>query len=98
MDVELNITLLFITMISVGIYLITTIFLHEFHKKRNDKTPNLFIINLMIFRYIKRYRQITKAETRHVGPLFYFWIISINIMFGSLILLLLINIVVMGSA
>lgn len=98
MGAEINILLVLIASTGVAIYLISTILVYEFHKKRNDKTPSFLLINFMIFKYINRYKQITQAETHRTGPLFYLWIISINIALISVIFLFLINVVVMGSA
>lgn len=95
MGAELNILLALIASTGVAIYLISTILIYEFHKRRNDKTPGFLVINFMIFKYISRYKQITRAETRRTGPLYYLWIISISIALIGVILLFLINVVVM---
>lgn len=97
MGAELNILLILIAATGVSVYLICTIFIYEFHKRRNDKTPNFILINFYIFRYVAKYKKITRAETNHVGPLYYFWIISISVALLSLILLFLINVIVMKS-
>lgn len=95
MGAEINILLILLASTGVGIYLISTILIYEFHKKRNDKTPSFILINFMIFKYVNRYKQITRAETRRVGPLFYLWVISVNVALLGAILLFLVNVVVM---
>jgi hypothetical protein len=41
---------------------------------------NFLLLRLLIFRYLGQYRTATMAETGKTGPLFYLWIISINLM------------------
>ena len=47
-------------------------------EKRNIKTSFIFM-RLYILKYLYQYRQITIQETGHPGPLFYYYIISINL-------------------
>ena len=47
-------------------------------EKRNIKTSFIFM-RLLILKYLHQYRQITIQETGHPGPLFYYYIISINL-------------------
>lgn len=56
---------------------ITILILHELGKR---KIPtNFLLVRLLIFRYVKQYRDVTKRETGSPGPLFYLYIISINL-------------------
>jgi hypothetical protein len=98
MDLEINIALILIACTGIAAYLISTILIYEFHKKRNDKTPSFLLVNLNIFKYVNRYRIVTKAEKRRTGPLFYFWIISINVSLICVLFLFLINVVIMKGA
>ena len=97
MDAEINILFIMIAGTGLAVYLISTILIQEFHKKRNDKTPGIILINFVIFKYVKRYKMITKGETRHIGLLYYLWIISISVVLISVVLLFLINVVIMGQ-
>jgi|GEM_PF-1014942 len=97
MGTEINTLLLFIIAVGLSFYFISTIFVQEFHKKRNDKTPNIFLFNFLIFRYINRYKIITKGETRHIGPLYYMWTISTAVIVLSTVLLFLLNVIVKGA-
>jgi len=46
--------------------------------QRGLTTPFPFI-RLFLFRNLGRYREITRSETGNVGPLFYSYVISINV-------------------
>jgi len=65
--------------ISIIVFVWSTIMIYSFLRKRNEKTESFLFINLFIFRYISDYRAITKKETGNVGYLFYSYIFSINI-------------------
>jgi len=65
-------------MISIVVFLWSTISIFSFLKNRNRKMQSFIFINLFIFRYIKDYKEITKKETGKVGYLYYFWLTSIN--------------------
>ena len=64
--------------LSVLIFLITTIRIYHFLKERNEDV-NFIFIEFKMIAYAERYKKITKAETGKTGPLFYHWIISINL-------------------
>ncbi len=91
----MNIVLILIAATGIAMYLISNIFIYEFLHRRNDKIPNLMYVNFHIFKFVGKYKRITKSETRRAGPLYYIWIISINIALLSLILLFVVNVVVM---
>jgi hypothetical protein len=53
---------------------------------------SFLFLRILIPKYASQYKEITLKETGKVGPLFYHWIISINIALISVILILLIRI------
>ena len=67
----------FIAAISIGVYLISSIMIFDQLKKRHIKVSFIFLRFLIPF-YAHKYKKITLNETGKVGPLFYYWIISIN--------------------
>ncbi|MCK5816487.1 MAG: hypothetical protein KAH15_00650 [Candidatus Marinimicrobia bacterium] len=91
----MNLILILIGATGVSMYAISTILIYEFHHRRNDKTPSILFINFYIFKFVGKYKKITKSETRRIGPLFYMWIISINIVLLVAILLFVINVIIM---
>lgn len=91
----MNILLIIIGVSGIAMYLISTIFIYEFHHRRNDKTPSFLLVNFYIFKFVSKYKKITKSETRRIGPLFYLWVISINIALLSAVLLFVINVIIM---
>lgn len=40
---------------------------------------NFFLLRLLAPKYAFQYKEITRAESGRVGPLFYNWIVSINL-------------------
>ncbi len=46
--------------------------------KRGFNTSVVFL-NVMIFRYLGQYRNVTREETGRTGPLFYSYIIAMNL-------------------
>lgn len=98
MELEINIMLLLLLFIGIAAYLISVIFIYEFHKKRNDKTPAFLKFNFRILKYTNRYKMITKGENRSTGFLFYLWVVSLNLTLFSAVLLLVINIFIMKGA
>jgi len=46
--------------------------------RRGYKT-NVLLARLLIFKYLSSYKEATRRETGKPGPLFYLWIVSINI-------------------
>ncbi len=69
------------------IFVITTMMIAVFLRKRGEKVQFLWI-KLMMISYADQYRKITRAETGRVGVLYYFWIISINLALLSFFLYL----------
>jgi len=88
---SLTTILIAIGLLAVMWYIATTILIYDALRKRNIKVSFLFL-RILIPKYASQYKEITLKETGKVGPLFYHWIISINIALISVILILLIRI------
>jgi len=91
----MNFLLILIGGAGIAMYAISTIFIYEFHHRRNDKTSSLLFVNFHIIKFANKYKKITKSETRRIGPLFYMWVISISIILLVVILLFVINVIIM---
>ncbi len=91
----MNVVLIIVFTFGIAMYLISTILIYEFLKRKNDKTPNIFFINFYIFRFVDKYKRVTKGQNRRTGALYYLWIVSINITLLSAILLFVINVIIM---
>ncbi|MBE0638941.1 MAG: hypothetical protein IH598_10510 [Bacteroidales bacterium] len=76
---HMNDLLLVIAALSIIVYLIATIMIYAFLKKRNSKIESFIFVQLFLFKYVSEYKRITKKETGKTGNLFYFWIGSINL-------------------
>ena len=63
-----------IGIISVIVYIVSTIMIYDYLKKRGEKVSFLWL-RLLILSYVPRYYKITKAETGKAGYLLYLWII-----------------------
>jgi hypothetical protein len=88
---SLTTILIAIGLLAVMWYVTTTILIYDALRKRNIKVSFLFL-RILILKYASQYKEITLKETGKVGPLFYHWIIPINIALISVILILLIRI------
>ena len=84
----MNIVLITIGVLSIIIYIISTIMIYTFLEKRNEKIENFIFIRLFLFRYVNNYKRITKNETGKVGSLYCSWLISINVALVCFILLI----------
>ena len=67
-----------LALVSVVLGIVTIIMIVSFLSKRGVKINYLFI-RLFIFRYVHQYRKITIEENGKPGPLFYRFIISMNL-------------------
>ena len=71
--------LIVIGAVSIIAFIWATIMIYAFLKERSKKIESFVFIDLFVFRYINRYKAITKKETGKTGYLFYIWIISVNL-------------------
>jgi len=74
--------------ISMIVFIWTTITIYSFLKKRYENIPGFIFINLFIFKYVKEYKTVTKNETGKTGILYYVWLVSINVALLCFILLM----------
>ena len=64
--------------LSIIVFLWATIMIYSFLRNRSEKLESYIFINFFIFKYIDKYKTITRRETGRIGYLYYLWIISIN--------------------
>ena len=85
----MNLTLPFfgLALIAIVWFVVSTILIYEFLRKRNVKV-SFILLRLLIFSYVSQYKEITIKETGRVGPLFYHWVVSINIALVAVIMVL----------
>ena len=57
---------------------VTMVRIYEFLRLRGEKVSFL-LLRVMIFRYLRRYRKITVAETGRAGPLYHQFVTSVNV-------------------
>ncbi len=69
------------------VFVITTMMIATYLRKRGEKVQFLWI-KLMMISYADQYRKISRKETGRVGVLYYIWIISINLALLSFFLYL----------
>jgi len=67
--------------ISGFVFVASTIMIADYLKRAGEKVSFLWLRVLMI-KYAGRYKEITRERTGKTGPLFYIWIVSINITLG----------------
>lgn len=79
--------LIIIAGIAILTHVVSAISIYTFLKRRNETLASFVLINFYIFRYIAKYKRITKQENGSVGLLYYTWLISINIALLCCILL-----------
>ena len=73
---------LYLAIVFAVINIATTIrIVHELTKR--DVKINFFLLRLYILKYVNQYRKITLQETGRIGAMYYFWIISINLVLLS---------------
>ena len=66
-----------VAFIAIAIYIITSMRIVSELQQRGIKI-SFFWLRLYIIKYANQYKEITKNETGRIGPLFYWWIISVN--------------------
>ncbi len=76
--------------ICVAWYVVTSIMIYADLRRRGEDV-NFVWFRIMLPWYADHYKQITKTETGKIGPLFYHWIISINVALVMVILLFIIR-------
>ena len=74
--------------LAIVVFVVSTISIYAFLSHRNEPLGPFVLINLFIFGYLERYKRITKQEKGAIGPLYYSWLLSINIALLCAILLI----------
>jgi hypothetical protein len=87
----MNEILIIIASLLVIVFVITTIMIYAFLKERNVKLESFVFIRIFIFKYVSKYKTITKNETGKIGYLYYLWIISINLALLCIVLSLILK-------
>lgn len=67
-----------VAFMAVAWNIVSTIMIVNWLQKKGEKI-NFVLIKMMAPVYAHRYKKITLEETGKVGPLFYHWVVSINI-------------------
>jgi hypothetical protein len=57
---------------------VTSVRIYDYLRKKNVPV-SFFLLRVLIIKYVQQYRQVTLKETGRVGPLFYHFVISINV-------------------
>ncbi|MCF8267452.1 MAG: hypothetical protein K9I69_05155 [Ignavibacteriales bacterium] len=84
--------LILIGIISVIVFIWSTVMIYSFLEKRDKDIESFIFINFHIFRYVSNYRQITRTESGKTGYLFYLWVSSINCALVCSVLIILLTI------
>ena len=71
-------TFLFLAILSMAWGVATSIRITSWLQKRGVKI-NYFLIRMMIIKYMQQYREMSRAEFGYVGPLFYNYVIAMNV-------------------
>jgi hypothetical protein len=79
-----------IGLLAVAWHVVASMMIYDALKKRGVNV-NVIFLRMLIIRYASQYKEITLKETGHIGPLFYHWIISINIALTCVIVLILLR-------
>lgn len=95
MNMEINILLIFIAAAGLAGFLLSSIYICEFLKRRNDKTRGFIYIALHLFKFGKKYASISRGERRKSGGLYFVMILSYIMMLFALVLIFVINVVIM---
>ena len=57
----------------------TTVLIYEALRRRGLSVHFLWL-RVSILRYLGQYREITRQETGRIGPLYFHWLVSVNLM------------------
>jgi hypothetical protein len=71
------------------IFVVVTLLIYDFLRKRGEKVSFIFLRFFMIS-YADKYKRITKQENHKTGNLYWYWLFSINLALVSFIIYLLI--------
>ncbi|NMC43697.1 MAG: hypothetical protein GYA46_07250 [candidate division Zixibacteria bacterium] len=76
----MNITgvLIALAAVCVAWFVVTSLCIFD-NLRRRGRPVNFLLLRLLLFSYVSQYREVTIMEDGRVGPLFYHWIVSINL-------------------
>ncbi len=83
----LTIACVALALAALGWYVTTTLLIYEFLRKRKV-TVSFILLRLLAFSYVAQYKEITVKETGTTGPLFYHWVVSINVALAAILVML----------
>jgi len=69
------------------VFTVTSILIAAVLERRGVKI-NFLLIRFLIPKYAHQYKTVTKQETGKTGPLFYWWVLSINLALVSFLVAL----------
>jgi hypothetical protein len=84
----MNAILITLGILSITVYMWSTISIYTFLENRDEKMQSFIFINFFIFRYIKNYKKITENESGKVCYLYYLWLFTINLALLCFVLLM----------
>ena len=80
------VSILVVLCVLCGIWnVVVSLMIYDSLKKRGIPVSFLWL-RMMVPKYAFQYKEITKAENGSVGPLFYHWIVSINLALAFVII------------
>lgn len=88
---DLNILLVAIASAAAIWFVVSTIRIFDALQKRGIEV-HFLLLRLLAIHYAGQYKALTREESGRTGPLFYHWIISINVALAAVLLLLLLNV------
>ena len=77
----------YLIILFVVVFVASTIMIYNYLKNNGEEVSFLWL-RLKMISYANRYKDFTRKKTGKTGPLFYLWIISINLSLICLILFL----------
>lgn len=81
---------LYLIILFAVVFVVTTIMIYSYLKTNGENVSFLWL-RLKMISYANKYRDITRKKTGKTGPLFYLWIISINLALICSILFFVLN-------
>jgi len=86
-----DIILIALLLFFMSIHVASGMMMYQYMIQRGEKL-SIFLMRLMIFSAISRYKNVTKQESGQTGYLFYMWIISVNLALTSFIIMVVLDI------
>ncbi len=74
---------------AVVFFIGSTVRIHAYLKENDQGTKPFVLINFFIFKYIERYKHLTKKVHGRTGTLYLVWLVSVNVALLCFVLLVL---------